>query len=180
MVSRSFVAAAETEQTGHHRLSPERPLRHRLLVQGSGLFGKQSILSHGIIHRAPGQDQPIVTTKGGDHDHHGDHFSTQCRPGSNRPRLPPPFLLRDGQFRTRKYIQVHQVGTDINDGYDQRSEKRLRPIFRFGFLISPAIKGDIVQASLLKIEPTIDAAIAPINTVPPIASNLRHWFPGLR
>ena len=51
-------------------------------------------------------------------------------------------------------------------------KKRLRPIFRWGFLISPAIKVTLFQESLLKIEPTIEAAIAPINTPPVMGCQL--------
>ena len=43
-------------------------------------------------------------------------------------------------------------------------KNKLRPILRCGFLISPAIKVTLFHASLLKIEPTIDTAIAPIKT----------------
>ncbi|MNR29913.1 hypothetical protein D3C85_1473310 [compost metagenome] len=38
---------------------------------------------------------------------------------------------------------------------------RLSPTFRFGFLISPATKVTLCKESLLKIEPTIAAAMAP-------------------
>ena len=42
----------------------------------------------------------------------------------------------------------------------------VKPIFFFGFLISPAIKVTLFQASLLKIEPTIEEAIAPTAAAP--------------
>ena len=45
-------------------------------------------------------------------------------------------------------------------------KKRLNPILRFGFLISPAINVTLFQASLLKIEPTMEAAIAPNMATP--------------
>ena len=45
-------------------------------------------------------------------------------------------------------------------------KKRLNPIFRFGFFISPAIKVTLFHASLLKIEPTIEAAMAPKIATP--------------
>ena len=47
-------------------------------------------------------------------------------------------------------------------------KKRLKPILRFGFLISPAINVTLFQASLLKIEPTIEAAMAPKIATPKI------------
>ncbi|MNE31990.1 hypothetical protein D3C80_1255830 [compost metagenome] len=50
--------------------------------------------------------------------------------------------------------------------------KRLSPIFRFGFFISPAIKVTLFQASLLKTEPTIAAAIPPSKAVPAIGATL--------
>src|SRR5678816_3365241 len=40
-------------------------------------------------------------------------------------------------------------------------KKRLKPIFRFGFFISPAINVTLFHASLLKIDPTMEAATAP-------------------
>ena len=48
-------------------------------------------------------------------------------------------------------------------------KNKARPIFRLGFFTSPAIKVTLFQASLLKIEPTIAAAIAPIIAVPAIS-----------
>ena len=45
---------------------------------------------------------------------------------------------------------------------------KLNPKFRLGFFISAAIKVTLFQASLLKILPTIAAAIAPANALPPI------------
>ena len=42
---------------------------------------------------------------------------------------------------------------------------KLNPIF-FGFFISMAIKVTLFHASLLKIEPTIEAAIAPSTATP--------------
>ena len=47
-------------------------------------------------------------------------------------------------------------------------KNRLNPTFRFGFLISPAIKVTPFQASLEKTEPTIAAEIAEIIVVPTI------------
>src|SRR5690349_10600148 len=44
--------------------------------------------------------------------------------------------------------------------------KRLSPIFLLGFFISPAINVTLFHASLLKIEPTIAAAIPPNKAVP--------------
>src|SRR4029078_11821428 len=38
---------------------------------------------------------------------------------------------------------------------------KLNPIFFLGFFISPAMKVTLFHASLLKIEPTMDAAMAP-------------------
>ena len=49
---------------------------------------------------------------------------------------------------------------------------KLNPIFFFGFFISPAINVTLFQASLLKIDPTIDAAMAPNNAAPPIPVQL--------
>ena len=46
-------------------------------------------------------------------------------------------------------------------------KNKLRPILRLGFFISPAINVTLFHASLLKIEPTIEAAIAP-NIASPI------------
>ena len=51
-------------------------------------------------------------------------------------------------------------------------KKRLNPILRFGFLISPAIKVTLFHASLLNIEPTIEAAIAPKMATPKIGAVL--------
>ena len=45
-------------------------------------------------------------------------------------------------------------------------KNKLRPILRCGFFISPAIKVTLFQASLLKIEPTIEEAIAPTAAAP--------------
>ena len=43
---------------------------------------------------------------------------------------------------------------------------KLKPIFLFGFLTSPAINVTLFQASLLKIEPTIAAEMAPKIALP--------------
>src|SRR5689334_13381346 len=51
-------------------------------------------------------------------------------------------------------------------------KKRLRPILRLGFFISPAIKVTLFQASLLKIDPTIATATAPASTSPLIGFQL--------
>src|SRR4051812_37362099 len=45
---------------------------------------------------------------------------------------------------------------------------KLRPILRFGFFISPAIKVTLFHASLLKTDPTMAAAMPPINAAPAI------------
>src|SRR4051812_28899583 len=57
--------------------------------------------------------------------------------------------------------------------------KRLSPIFRRGFLTSPAMKVILFQASLLKIEPTIAAAIPP-TTAAPVIGDTRKPLPGLQ
>ncbi len=44
--------------------------------------------------------------------------------------------------------------------------KRLSPMFLFGFFTSPAMNVILFHASLLKIEPTIEAAIAPSIALP--------------
>ena len=58
-------------------------------------------------------------------------------------------------------ILRYSYSNDIKD-----LKKRLSPILRFGFLISPAIKVTLFHASLLNIEPTMDAAIAPKMATP--------------
>ncbi len=49
---------------------------------------------------------------------------------------------------------------------------KLRPMLRCGFFISPAIKVTLFHASLLKIDPTIAAAIAPTAAIVVYASIL--------
>src|SRR5690554_160865 len=51
-------------------------------------------------------------------------------------------------------------------------KKRLKPTFRFGFLISPEIKVTPFHASDEKSEPTIEATNAETRTVPPIETQL--------
>src|SRR5688572_14500234 len=43
---------------------------------------------------------------------------------------------------------------------------RLKPIFFCGLRTSPAMNVTLFQASLLNIDPTIEAAMAPMSTVP--------------
>jgi hypothetical protein len=50
---------------------------------------------------------------------------------------------------------------NVNNGNDYVPKNKLRPIFLFGLRISPAMKVTLFHASLLKIEPTMAAAIAP-------------------
>jgi hypothetical protein len=49
---------------------------------------------------------------------------------------------------------------------------KLSPIFLFGFFISPAMNVTLFHASLLKIEPTIAAAIPLSNILPLIGIQL--------
>jgi rfaE bifunctional protein kinase chain/domain len=51
-------------------------------------------------------------------------------------------------------------------------KKRLNPIFLLGFFISPAIKVTLFQESLLKIEPDMAEAIAPIKAMPVMGSQV--------
>ena len=51
-------------------------------------------------------------------------------------------------------------------------KNKLNPILRCGFFISPAIKVTLFQESLLKIDPTIAAAINPIKAVPPTGTQV--------
>src|SRR4051794_10401941 len=48
-----------------------------------------------------------------------------------------------------------------------------KPIFFCGFFISPAINVTLFQASLLKTDPTIAAAIPPNKAAPPIEFTLK-------
>ena len=56
-------------------------------------------------------------------------------------------------------------------------KNKLSPILRCGFLISPAMKVTLFQESLLKIEPTIAAAISPIKAVPCTGTQLLETTP---
>src|SRR3954464_6783188 len=55
-------------------------------------------------------------------------------------------------------------------------KKRLNPTLRFGFFTSPAIKVILYQESLVKIAPTIAAAMAP-NTAKPVTCVQKFVLP---
>src|SRR5687767_1417239 len=131
-----------------------------------------------MIHSSTCKYQTIVAAKCRNHNQCCNNACTGSTENFFCCRCGYPVLRGRGNSIHRKYISIHQVCSNINNGTIKVPRNKLNPIFLFGFLISPAIKVTLFHASLLNTEPTMDAAIAPRAATPTTAEIFTCPSPG--
>ena len=99
-------------------------------IRGCDLLEKQSVARHGIVNARAGENQPVITTKRGNHDRRSHAQRARMTEHGVHHRHRHAILRRVLDFRKRQYGQVSKVGQQIKGDHNRAAaHERAHQIF---------------------------------------------------